>query len=409
MKEFIPAICWKSFCAKNISHANNLNDMGFKALRIFINLADFPQGTPSQAYIEKIMNLQDGKWAWDGFSKNWWSSAVNEKVKDAFDFCKKYNWLPIVCFGHSEEQSSWITRSPSSDKWSWLFQMAMQFASYLNNMGFARADIEVWNEPNECMSAAHYGQVAIHMIRGWKSVNANYKSHVFASNITQQGYLDALLGNGELMKVTDYISPHCISFDEWDSDLINITYNKVTAKGKKVSLLEISPLGDMNRLNKIIGKCDMYGLVLIIRNSLIGTAFDIDDFLVYDFDNPDHFIAVTTYKMQWIKEFNKKYYIPYEVTEDDMKLDKVYKIGSRGIGVKFIQMCLNKDIEIDLVKPLVVDGIFGTKTAEALKDYQQSYNLTVDGMAGQQTFKVMIFNNPEIWDELQYLWSIGER
>jgi peptidoglycan hydrolase-like protein with peptidoglycan-binding domain len=405
----LPVICWKSFCAKNTAHTNNLIDMGFKGLRIFINLADFPQGTPSQSYIANVMNLKDGKWAWDNFSKNWWSSAVNEKVKDAFDFCKKYNWLPIVCFGHSEEQSSWLGRSPSSDKWLWLKQMAAEFAKYLYNMGFARADIEIWNEPNECMSAAHYGQVAIHTIAGWKSVNSNYKSHVFASNIEQQGYLDALLNDTELMKVTDYLSPHCISFNEWDSDLIALTYQKCSAKGKKVSLLEISPLGDMNRLNKIVGKCDMYGLVLIIRNSLIGTAFDIDDFLVYDFDNPDHFIAVTTYKMQWIKEFNKKYYIPCEVMEDDMKLDKVYKIGSRGIGVKFIQMCLNKDIEIDLVKPLAVDGIFGTKTAEALKDYQQSYNLAVDGMAGQQTFKVMIFNNPEIWDEIQYLYAVGER
>jgi hypothetical protein len=406
-KEFIPAICWKSFCAKNINHTNNLIDMGFKALRIFINLADFPQGTPSQSYIEKIMNLQDGKWAWDGFSKNWWSSATNEKVKDAFDFCKKYGWLPIVCFGHSEEQSSWIARGPSSDKWNWLFQISVQFAGYLKSMGFARADIEIWNEPNECMSAAHYGQVAIHMIKGWKSVNSNYKSHVFASNIEQQGYLDALLNDTGLMKVTDYLSPHCISFNEWDSDLIALTYQKCSAKGKKVSLLEISPLGDMNRLNKIVGKCDMYGLVLIIRNSLIGTAFDIDDFLVYDFDNPDHFIAVTTYKMQWIKDFNKKYYKPY-ILENVIMLDKIYRIGSRGVAVKFIQQCLNSDLSGDTVTNLVVDGIFGSKTAEAVKAYQKAYGLAVDGLVGEKTMKVMLFNEPNLFDELIYDLAVGK-
>ena len=409
MKEFIPAICWKSYVAKNLKHAANLNDMGFKALRIYINLADFPQATPSQSYIAGIMNMQDGMWCWDNFSKNWWSSQTNEKVKDAFDFCKKYNWLPIVCFGHNEEQSSWITRSPAADKWIWLRLMCTEFAEYLYRVyGFKRADIEIWNEPNECMSPATYIVVAWNMITGWK-INTNYKSHIFASNIILQNYLDALLADPNLMKVTDYISPHILTFDEWDSDLINVTYNKACAKGKKVSLLEISPLGDMNRMNKIIGKCDMYGLVLIIRNILMGTAMDIDDFIVYDFSNPDNFIAVTTAKMNWIKAFNKQYYIPYEVVEDDMQLDKIYEVGSRSIGVVFIQKVLNYDIDIDLDSKLKVDGWFGSKTEEAVKLYQKNFNLVEDGRVGEITFKTMIFGNQNLFDELVYEYSIGKR
>ena len=410
MKEFIPGICWKSFVAKNINHANNLNDMGFKALRIYINLADFPQKQPSQSYIANIMNLQDGMWCWDDFSKNWWSSTVNEKVKDAFDFCKKYNWLPIVCFGHNEEQNSWITRSPSEDKWMWLRLMCTEFAEYLYNIyGFKRADCECWNEPNECQDPGTHGSIAWNMFTGWKSISPNYKTHVFASNIAQQGYLDALLANNLLMKVTDYISPHILSFDEWDSNLIDITYQKCTAIGKKVSLLEISPLGNMNRLNKIIGKCDMYGLVLIIRNSLVGTAMDIDDFIVYDFDNPDNFIAVTTAKMQWIKDFNKKYYIPYVWESEDMQLDKIYENGSRSIGVRFIQQVLNEDIDIDLDPKLKVDGWFGNKTADAVKIYQKNFNLKEDGRVGEITFKTMIFGNQNLFDELIYDYAIGKR
>jgi len=410
MKEFIPAISWKSFAAKNLKHAANLNDMGFKALRIYINLADFPQATPSQTYIKNIMNMQDGKWCWDNFSKNWWSSTVNEKVKDAFDFCKKYNWLPIVCFGHNEEQNSWITRAPAADKYLWLKLMTTEFAEYLYNVyGFERADIEIWNEPNECMSPSHYSQVAINMIKGWKSVNRNNKSHVFASNIMLQNYLDALLVDNNLMKVTDYISPHILTFDEWDSGSINATYDKCTYLGKKVSLLEISPLGDMNRMNKIIGKCDMYGLVLIIRNSLMGTAMDIDDFIVYDFDNPDSFIAVTTAKMNWIKNFNKTYYKPYTLESEDMQLDKIYKIGSKGFGVKMIQAFLNEDVQTEIDPKLKIDGGYGPITAAAVKEFQNAYNLTADGMVGPITAEVMLFNNPDMWNLYCYKYAIGER
>ncbi len=383
MKEFIPGICWKSFVAKNTNHANNLNDMGFKALRIYVNLADFPQAAPSQSYITGIMNMQDGMWAWDNFSKNWWSSQVNEKFKDAFDFCKKYNWLPIVCFGHNEEQSSWLTRSPAADKWIWLRQMTNEFAKYLYNVyGFKRADIEVWNEPNECMSPATYIVVAWNMITGWK-INANYKSHIFASNIAQQGYLDTLLTDANLMKVTDYISPHILSFDEWDSDLINVTYNKACAKGKKVSLLEISPLGDMNRMNKIIGKCDMYGLVLIVRNSLVGTAMDIDDFIVYDFGNPDSFIAVTTAKMQWIKEFNKQYYIPYKL-EDIMELNYV-KSGTINDETKTVQ-----EILLDSGYVVTVTGKCDSNTVLAIKEFQTDQSLKADGIVGKLTWAKLI-------------------
>ena len=190
----LSGICWKSFESNNPNHTNNLNDMGFKFLRIFINLADFPQEQVNQSYINRVMNMQDGKWCWDNFSQKWWSSPVNERVKAAFDFCKKYNWLPIVCFGHSEEQDSWIGRSPAQDKWAWIKDMAAEFADYLQNVfGFARADCECWNEPNECMTPQVYSNVAINMFAGWKSISANYKTHAFASNIEQQSYLEQLL------------------------------------------------------------------------------------------------------------------------------------------------------------------------------------------------------------------------
>lgn len=55
------------------------------------------------------------------------------------------------------------------------------------------------------------------------------------------------------------------------------------------------------------------------------------------------------------------------------------KRGSKGEGVKILQKKLN----------LIVDGIFGPITEEAVEDFQRANNLTVDGVVG-----------PKTWDKL---------
>ena len=55
--------------------------------------------------------------------------------------------------------------------------------------------------------------------------------------------------------------------------------------------------------------------------------------------------------------------------------------GSQGSDVTELQKLLNKNgYKLD------EDGIFGAKTQAAVKDYQQKNNLTVDGIAGEQTW-----------------------
>ena len=57
------------------------------------------------------------------------------------------------------------------------------------------------------------------------------------------------------------------------------------------------------------------------------------------------------------------------------------KYGSRGEDVIALQMALNNaGYELD------TDGIFGTKTQEAVRDYQASKGLTVDGIVGANTW-----------------------
>jgi hypothetical protein len=115
------------------------------------------------------------------------------------------------------------------------------------------------------------------------------------------------------------------------------------------------------------------------------------------------------YWNDYVRIINEKYkpIIPIE-EDDDMKLDKIYNVGSRGIGVKFIQMVLNEDIKPDPL--LVVDGIWGSKTNAIVLAYQKKYNLSqYAGAIGGNTMQQMINLYPAIWNKTEYLWAIGVR
>lgn len=60
----------------------------------------------------------------------------------------------------------------------------------------------------------------------------------------------------------------------------------------------------------------------------------------------------------------------------------VLRRGSTGGQVETIQALLNGFIDSDLV----IDGIFGSKTEQAVRDYQRSRDLDVDGIVGVQTW-----------------------
>lgn len=58
------------------------------------------------------------------------------------------------------------------------------------------------------------------------------------------------------------------------------------------------------------------------------------------------------------------------------------KKGNKGSEVKTLQTALNLACHYGLV----VDGVFGAKTEEAVKDYQKRNELSVDGIAGAKTW-----------------------
>lgn len=61
---------------------------------------------------------------------------------------------------------------------------------------------------------------------------------------------------------------------------------------------------------------------------------------------------------------------------------KIVKLGSSGEDVKKLQRALN----------LYVDGIFGSLTQEAVKEFQRSHGLTADGVVVERTWAALTAN-----------------
>lgn len=61
------------------------------------------------------------------------------------------------------------------------------------------------------------------------------------------------------------------------------------------------------------------------------------------------------------------------------------KLGSKGDYVKYLQEILNY-----YGYKLKVDGDFGKKTEQAVKQFQKSRKLTVDGIVGPKTWSALL-------------------
>lgn len=74
------------------------------------------------------------------------------------------------------------------------------------------------------------------------------------------------------------------------------------------------------------------------------------------------------------------------VSRETLKCAKpTLRQGSKGTEVTNLQLNLNKVINAGLV----TDGLFGSKTKSALKNFQKQYKLTIDGVYGRHSYNVM--------------------
>ncbi len=76
---------------------------------------------------------------------------------------------------------------------------------------------------------------------------------------------------------------------------------------------------------------------------------------------------------------------------NDFAFPGILRRGSRGTSVQTVQFFLNT---LSAYNPSIptqrIDGIYGQTTENAVRDLQRFYNLTVDGVVGQQTWNLLV-------------------
>lgn len=77
---------------------------------------------------------------------------------------------------------------------------------------------------------------------------------------------------------------------------------------------------------------------------------------------------------------------------------QVVKAGSRSRAVVLLQVALNSQNSGTGVSLLEVDGVFGEKTTNAVREFQRRSGLTPDGVAGLETWKRALAPAPRVID-----------
>ncbi|MCL4418379.1 MAG: hypothetical protein M1365_17125 [Actinobacteria bacterium] len=434
----------------NKLHTDIVIDIFSKAQhRIFVDAYDIsqkPSGETWPDFVNRIWkNCSDGMRFWkndEGEDHHLLGVLGEGSIYNQLLACKDTGAIPIICIGHSEEKSSWL--SPGSNLLNHLTFLEL-FSKYTaiwlrEKMGFIQAHLEIWNEPQKFMIVSTYAKVAMAMARGFLQY-PNFKVHFGSNdiNIDVNSYLPMLLqkdmqGNYlykdllTLMK-GQYYSTHELWPWQHGRGYISEMVKLLEGTGIKLSVTECSPTGDWGQygLNNDYGKLfndlrdyhiEIYCILFIIRRDFFGDVFDeIKVFtregrpdiktIDYPYGIPPGGWLPNGYSMlkhSTLRTYNQKYYNEQLPLEDEgMDLKDIYKKGMRGeIGIYFIQMVLNEDI-----KPyplLKVDGWWGDKTNPIVLQYQKKYGLnTYSGEVGPNTFQHMIRTYPNIWDKLHYL------
>ncbi|MCS7024397.1 MAG: peptidoglycan-binding protein [Bryobacteraceae bacterium] len=87
-------------------------------------------------------------------------------------------------------------------------------------------------------------------------------------------------------------------------------------------------------------------------------------------------------------------------------MPRLLRLGMSGDDVKTLQQYLNQ--RVAPTPPLVVDGIFGQQTHEAVKSFQRKLKIMVDGIVGPQTWKALMSEPCEAPPPLPEVWPVPE-
>ena len=79
-----------------------------------------------------------------------------------------------------------------------------------------------------------------------------------------------------------------------------------------------------------------------------------------------------------------------EAIQDGSYPGRPYRRGDRGVNVQIIQFYLNQTaVYVNSITPVEIDGNFGAATEKSVKEFQDFFNLTTDGVVGELTWEKM--------------------
>ncbi|MHB1334529.1 MAG: peptidoglycan-binding domain-containing protein [Candidatus Humimicrobiaceae bacterium] len=403
--------------------------------RLYGNLADVRPKRDNETWFnymgDVIEYLPDGMRLWtnDEGQDHVFNGSLGEgSFKNLLLMCKITDRIPLVVWGHNEEQSSWLSRNPVNHL-DFLENFSKYFAIYLREkMGFTQAHLEVWNESQKCMpNTDDYAKVVEAMGRGFKQY-ANFKVHMGSNDINVDvdfGYAQSLVNRPELKGKVDYYSSHALWPRQHKQGYMAKLNEILAGTGLKLSITEFSPNGDWGQygvngdygaFNELIENgVTIWCILFAFRRDFFGDVFDdikiftreartIDgkyyasgDWLPNGFNSKKYITLI---------DFINKFYgmqIPMEA--EMFQLEKYYyrlKVTfNRDInraGIKFIQTVVGA----------TPDGKWGDATDEAVEKYQVDHGLAADKIVGPDTFRDMMKNYPKAYIDLEYFTLIGE-
>ena len=275
--------------------------------------------------------------------------------------------------------------------------------------------LDIINEPMKFVSVIQYTNlinIAYQQAKGRVLIGAGCEEFVTAQ--ARGNMYDYICRYASFNVLVIHMQGSCSNEAEtirWTNYALDLaTRYRLKLDCNEANLSDIGTSSGYSKLQMLLKHAERIGCenFAIVFNNLDQSAFaqNTDKWKPYSFKVNG--IVRSKYWNNWLGIINSKAPIPNIIeVEDDMKLDKLYRMGSRGIGVKFIQKILNADIKPEPL--LVEDGIWGLNTANVVKQYQTFYGLLVDGIVGPQTMKSMILEYPEIWNEICYEYAIGVR
>ena len=148
------------------------------------------------------------------------------------------------------------------------------------------------------------------------------------------------------------------------------------------------------QLNRIANDYPSIGKVAVDGNFGSSTTAAVRRFQnIFDLTSDGVVGKRTWYKISYIYVSVKK--LAQLTSEGEAIQDGSYpgvaiRRGDRGINVQIVQFYLNQTaVYVNSIKPVEIDGNFGAATENSVKQFQDYFNLTQDGIVGQLTWEKM--------------------